>query len=142
MRPKKRVLIVDANEERLSVLRFTLGTMYGRTVKGAATAEEAYALAAGWLPDLLVTAWPSPPIDVPKLLIRAHRTWPSLPLLLMANAHAPEALQTLVDGIAMPAERMAGLIARVKLMTAHKRGPKPKPVQSVPVPIAAQRRLA
>ena len=53
MRPKKKVLILDADETRLGVMRFMLATN-GLAVLGAVDEEEAVRSAREFRPDVLV----------------------------------------------------------------------------------------
>lgn len=116
MRPKKRIYLIDANEERLSIRKFLLEN------KGFAVFTE--------VPDscgLVIACWP-----VEKEVLTVARKL-NAPLLLLAdhlNSSAPihfGADRLLYGSSCCPWE----IVDTVRIMTALKRGPKPKPAVSV-----------
>jgi hypothetical protein len=133
MRPKKRILLVGASEDRVGVLRFLLFTK-GFAACGVLTAAEALgALRAARFNLLLVDL---PLAGAEFLLDRAHAEDNSLPTLCLVSqggAH-PESCSSygLIPWQSFSPEN---LIERVKILTARKRGPKPlrKPVGSAEV---------
>ena len=67
MRPKKRILLVDRDENRLGILRFVLSTHYFRMF-GAADALEARELLRAEYPEVLLLVWPLEQQSVEALL--------------------------------------------------------------------------
>jgi len=145
MRPKKRILLIDSSETRLSTRRFVLETR-GLAVAGASTPEEARDLANSFQPEVIVAAWPFTSGDLVRLLDQIREELPFAPSLLIA--------ETLVEAPAVVADAtvlkgscsMAEIVERIKILAARKRGPRPgtpKPVQSIERMMQlAERRLA
>ena len=122
MRPKKKILLVDVNENRAALMRFMLRTN-GFAVQTAATVDEARIAVSEWVPDLAVVAWP-------PLGISRH-----VPMLLLAPKETEGTLAIYSDRTLFNANSR-DILDAAKQMCARKRGPKPgmtKPVQSVQV---------
>jgi CheY-like chemotaxis protein len=145
MRPKKKILLVGASEDRLSILRFMLDTngFAVTAVVGAAAAIEQ--LRAQTYELLFCEHWPLPGIE--HLLNQAYEIDPAMRSLVLAPGltSSPAGLNTdavLLRGGCSSFE----LLERVKILTARKRGPRSirKQPIAVPVPLmsTADRRLA
>lgn len=141
MRPKKRILLIDAIEPRLSVRRYLLTTL-GYRVFGAGSAEEALAIAAEHYPEMeaAVLVWPLK--GARDLLTELHARCPSTSTMLLAEGlrELPDSL--FPDCILYGRIHANDFLDRLKMLAARKRGPKKKPVQSVSVEDAAARRIA
>lgn len=137
MRPKKVILLVDANENTLSVRTFLLETR-GYRVIGAATSAEALAILESTVPgtlDLLIADLLLPVMDGNELVRRAKEMHPLLPTLIVSNTvsnNTPSFEFSLNADAFMPkgAGSAAELLERVQIMVARKRGPR----KQVPTP--------
>lgn len=144
MRPKKRILLIDANEEHRSVLTFTLKTK-GFLVRGAATADEARQAAFEFSPDLVIGCWPLATSDLGELLSFIHKqNWQVRSLVLCeALREAPALLVAdviLLKGFCLSEQ----ILERAMFLSARKRGPaKFEPVgQRAVDPLDFARRIA
>jgi DNA-binding response OmpR family regulator len=143
MRPKKKILIVSASEERASILRFTL---YVRGFDAAAvlSAEAATVAIREALYDLLLCDLPL--VGVEQLLAKVHASDSGMRTVVLASRRSALPQGLYADAVMAAGYLPEDLVDRIKIMTARKRGPKPaaKPVDSVPVPVVyeAIRRLA
>lgn len=128
MRPKKVVLVVDWNEQVLSVRRFLLETR-GYRVVTAATSMEAIELLERTIPgtlDLLITDLLMPGIDGNELVRHAKGIHPGLPCLITSDILAFYERAIAADLFLPKGTRPAELLERVRLLVARKRGPKPQ----------------
>jgi CheY-like chemotaxis protein len=128
MRPKKKILIVDVNEERLSTRRFLL-TNKGYAVSSASSRAEALAVASGIDPALAIVVLPLP--DAAQLLadLRAHAPFTHT-LVLAENAKEHPGL--FADMTLWGKPPVAELLDRIAIAAACKRGPKKVPPAPVP----------
>lgn len=121
MRPKKKILIIDANENRLSIRRFLLETR-GFAVLAAESSEEALRICSGVLPDLTLVVLPIP--GAKALLDEIRGLTAGRPAAVLANdLNCPEgqfADATFYEKLTAAAE----LIERLKRMTMRKPGPR------------------
>jgi hypothetical protein len=145
MRPRKKILLVGASEDRLSILKFMLNTrgFAVTAVVGAAPAVEQ--LRAQTYELLLCEHWPLPGIE--HLLNQAWEIDSAMHSLVLAPGltASPAGLNT--DAVLLRGGcSSSALLERVKVLTARKRGPRAirKQPAAVPVPemCAADRRLA
>lgn len=135
MRPRKTILVVEDNEQVLSVRKFLLETR-GYRVVAQTTATEALEYLKDAIPgsvDLLLADLLMPGMDGNELIRRAKQIHPGLPTLLVSGTvssfeRAAAADAFLPKGASTPAE----MLDRIRILVARKRGPK-KQVQSVPV---------
>lgn len=132
MRPRKRILLIDSNEVRLSVRRYLLETQ-GFKVSAATAADEARDLAETTDPELIVCAWPLAGSSAGLLLNQLHEAHPFVRIMLLA-----ETLQSVPDDVyAADAVLLKGdctpfnVLERARLLSARKRGPRKMTVQSV-----------
>jgi CheY-like chemotaxis protein len=125
MRPKKVILLVDDNEQELSVLKFMLSTN-GYRVLAATSGQEAIALFSEALQIDLVLADAAMPQMSGRLLVeRLKRLASHVPMILLGDAQAMGGEMHLAD--AMLAKKNCSsqeLLERVKVMSARKRGPR------------------
>ncbi len=135
MRPKKVILLVDGNEQALSVRKFMLETR-GYRVEEAGSASAALERFSGGGIDLVVSDLLLPGMDGNEMVRRMKAEAPDTPALLVsatvkefARAEAADAF--LPKGAATPTEMME----RIRVLLVRKRGPKraaPAPRGSVP----------
>jgi len=140
MRPKKLVLIVDADENRNSILNFTLST-WGFNVTAAAGCDEALDALSARRFDLIVCNWPMP--RAAELLTQARAIDEGTHSLVLAHGVLEPPVGCFAHAILLTriAASKAELFDRVKLLTARKRGPRRKPVLAVDE-TAEERRIA
>lgn len=133
MRPRKTILMVDDNEQLLSVRKFLLETRGYRVLavgSAAAALEQLEAALPGSI-DLLLSDLILPQMDGNELARRAKQMHPLLPTLLVSGTvstfeRAAAADAFLPKGGCTAAE----MLDRIRIMVARKRGPK-KQVQGV-----------
>lgn len=142
MRPKRRILLIDSDENRMSIRRYLFITR-GFAVFSAPSADEARHLIASCYPDLVVATWPLAGADLGKLLSEIHDDSPTSHLLLLA-----ERLTEVPDGVFVDAALLKSacsatdIIERAKLLCVRKRGPQ-KTAQSVDhMMVLAEQKLA
>jgi len=136
MRPRKTILVVEDNEQVLSVRKFLLETR-GYRVLPMTSASEALEYLKDSLPgsiDLLLADLILPQMDGNELIRRAKQVQPALPALLISGTvsnfdRAAAADAFLPKGACTPAE----LLDRIRILVARKRGPK-KQVVTMPSP--------
>ena len=144
MRPKKRILLVGASEDRLSILKFmfvTRGFAVGSAVGAAAAVEQLHAESY----DLLLCLWPLPLPGIEYLLNQAYDIDSAMRSLVLAPALATSPAGLNTDAILLRGGcSSAELLERVKVLCARKRGPRPTRKQPIAVPVmsTADRRLA
>jgi two-component system response regulator CpxR len=141
MRPKKKILLVGASEDRLSILKFMLSTNRF-AVSSAATTAEALAQIGERSFELLLCMLPLAGVE--ELLIQAHALDSSIHSLVIGEVSAEIAAVLLADVIYQNRPRgqrpsHTELLERVKVLTARKRGPRSvrKPIQSATVILSA-----
>jgi len=138
MRPKKVVLLVSANELRLSLRTFVLET-WGYRVMTAESGSVALAILGVSMPgtvDALVTDLDLSPgligdADGNALARSAKQVHPDLPVLLLGEkTHGwdPLAGENLAADVFLPMgqQSSAQLLERVRVLVARRRGPKKK----------------
>jgi two-component system, OmpR family, response regulator CpxR len=124
MRPKKVILCVVGNEQDLSVLAFMLSTN-GYRVLSTGDSQEAIALFADNLVDLVVADGSAPQLNGNQLVGKLKQVAAHVPMILLAD---PQKL----DGQAHSADALLAkktcssfeLLERIKMMSARKRGPR------------------
>lgn len=123
MRPAKRILLIDSDEDRLSVTRFLLRTN-GYAVTSTRSPDAARQLDLGGYMDAVVGFWPlnaTAMNNVARKLIA--RT------VLVAEAATELPRDAFADCILLkPAYTPAELLERLKFATARKRGPQKQEV--------------
>lgn len=124
MRPKKIILVVDDNEQELSVTKFILHTN-GYRALSATTAQEAIAIFSETPVDLVLADHSMPQVTGGQLVDRLKQIAPHVPMILLGDPqkmlgemHAADAL--LAKKACSPLE----LLERIKVMSTRKRGPR------------------
>jgi hypothetical protein len=126
MRRPKRIVIIDPHADRQGITRLTLWANKFDAVAASSISGAREILRGTLSADLLLAYWP---IDEAWLEQLGHQF--QVPTLYMAsrNATAYKVSDATLD---MSTTKTAALIEQIKLMTARKRGPKPKEV--IPCP--------
>lgn len=137
MRPKKVILLVDANEQNLSALAFSLATN-GYEVLCASSFTEGLALFRESDVDLVAVTFAGVGgKNGDELIIEMKELRPFIPMILMAN---PAKFSSCHADRILPVDKvpMAEVLECLKVMTARKRGPRKgtKRVET-PEPVAA-----
>jgi two-component system response regulator CpxR len=124
VRPRKRVLLIDANEDRSGILRFTLEEVWKYRILLAKTAEEAiYTLASEWVEIVLLDM--TIPASLP-CLEKLKAIAPHIPMVLIGTMRDMEMAGTrLADAFFTRSISAMELLERLKVMSARKRGPRP-----------------
>lgn len=124
MRPKKVILVVDDNEQDLSVLKFMLATN-GYRVLSSSTGQEAIDAFAANQVDLVLADYAMPQMNGNQLVGRLKQIAPHVPMILLGDPqksageiHAADAL------LAKKSCSAQELLERIKIMSARKRGPR------------------
>jgi DNA-binding response OmpR family regulator len=124
MRPKKVILCVDDSEQELSVLKFMLATN-GYRVMAAVNAQEAVGILAATQVDLALVGFTMQPSHGRPLVDRMKRTAPIVPVILLGDPLAHGAEIHMADAFLTRKNCSAQeLLARIKVMSARKRGPR------------------
>ena len=136
MRPKKRILIVDSNEQSLSVRKFLLETR-GYHVLDCTTSRDALATAAAGDLDLMISNLAMPEVDGAELVRRAKKFCPQAPAIIFSTRlrfydKDMPAEVFLPMGMDSPTE----LLERIRVLLIRKRGPK-KAVVPQPATVSA-----
>lgn len=118
MRPKRRILLIDANEDRIARMRFLLRT-HGYAVISASSAREVCSFFEIDRPDLVVAASDMPGLDC--LLKSLHDEDAFIPQMIIAPAKTE--CHAIADAVLFGA-KPDELLERIKVMAAHKRGPR------------------
>lgn len=144
MRPAKRILIVDDNDIRISLLRMLLWARKFN-VEVACGLPEARAAAECHAPDVVILRAPSPGIDLGGALKAIKALDTRIPVLLLARPCA-QITQLFCDVTLDEKISAAELIERLKVLAARKPGPRKgfnrKPVGAVAADDVVSRRIA
>ncbi len=124
MRPRKVILLVDGNEQALSVRKFMLETRGYRVVQAMCAAEAIERFADGGI-DLVVSDLLLPGMDGNEMVRRMKAEAPEVPALLVSStvkefARASAADAFLPKGAVTPTE----MVERIRMLMVRKRGPK------------------
>lgn len=129
MRPKKVVLLVDDNEQELSVLSFMLSTN-GYRVMPMASGDEALmvfsgTLARGGVIDLVIADFAMPVMNGNQLVIRLKKIAGHVPMILLGDPQSMAGQIHSADALLAKKQcSPSDLLERVKTMSARKRGPR------------------
>lgn len=126
MRPKKVVLILGGDEQRISECRSLL-SVHGFRRVGACELGD-------YIPDAVIGFWPCG-----EEVIAASRLF-SVQSLVIAPPDCKEALDMGAHSVIRNDTQPWEIIERVLIMTARKRGPRKKPASFVPEEIGAGRK--
>lgn len=125
MRPKKKVLCVDDNEQALSVRKFVLETR-GYRVYAAQSAEEALEIfeREGNI-DLVVSDLVMPRCNGNELIRRLKETAPWVPAILLSGSVRAHDQNSHADAFLPKGSCTAQeLLERVRILLVRKRGPR------------------
>ena len=126
MRPRKVILILDSNEQQLSVLACILYVNGYRVLKASTEQEAITTFSAAPLRDLVVIDegdGPKFPGRTAARKIKAIRQW--VPMLILVNPSCEPGLHPELDAfLARRSLSSFELLEMVKLMSARKRGPR------------------
>lgn len=141
MRPKKTILLVNANERELSVQRFMLETRHFRVV-AAQTAEDALALFAPDVDLVLGMAGAhdrarGPAIDWSALARRVKALCETTPIVLAGERLNADELAAADSVLTQKRLTPCELLDSIKLRIARKRGPRRVRVMAPAQAIAA-----
>ena len=129
MRPKKRILLVDADEDRLAVLRFVLRT-HRFLVWGTTEVSAAREILRDEIPHVLLLAWPLEAASVEALFRVNDQQFDRSRTLLVAEGETDMPAVT-VDRFLLGADCVpVNVIEAAKISAQRKRGPRKKPVIS------------
>jgi two-component system, OmpR family, response regulator CpxR len=118
LKPKKRILLIDADEYRTSIRSFMLSTHNYRVIP-AATAEEAETFFAEVFPDVVIAEANFP--GLAKLLQSLHERDAYVSQMVIAQKQ--QQCDIACDMFAVN-PTAADLLERVRIIVAHKRGPR------------------
>ncbi len=124
MRPKKVILLVDANEQALSVRKFMLETRGYRVAEAPNAAAALERFQSGGI-DLVLSELLLPGMDGNEMVRRMKTESPDTPALLVSSTvkdfgRADAADAFLPKGAANPTE----MVERIRMLLVRKRGPK------------------
>lgn len=140
MRPKKQILILGVDNDSRSILQFTLET-WGYLAIPAENLTEAKAFVEQTQTDLIIA---SPDfVGVKEALADLHLCRPYIPQLILAPGRDKLPLGMIADATMLGKFSQEEVRARVKVLSARKRGPRVglrKPVQSEVPPLSVQDR--
>jgi two-component system response regulator CpxR len=124
MRPRKVILLVDGNEQCLSVRKFMLETRGYRVVEATGAEAALERFAQGGI-DLVLSDLLLPGMDGNEMVRRMKAEAPEVPALLVSGtvrdfARAEAADAFLPKGAVTPSE----MVERIRVLLVRKRGPK------------------
>lgn len=122
MRPKKVVMVADADVDRLSRFALVLQT-WGYHVESAVGAPQAAEMMADRMVDVLVVE--ADLFGAENLIARGRELWPGMRSLMLGYRSSPEPLQTGAD-VFLPRMMCVHTEIReqVRILCVRKRGPK------------------
>lgn len=115
MRPKKKILLIDTNEDRQGINRFVL-EQHAFDVRSANTLAKARKIATAMQIEVIVGYWPVPDAEVWKI---AHQNNAKF-LLIYDDKRPTQPGQSDVKLIDPP---MIDIVEYIKTLAARKRGP-------------------
>ena len=121
MRPKRRILIVDANEQRAAIWRMVLFTN-GYAVRSAATAPEALKAAWDFSAEAVLLILPLP--EAQSLIRQLRRTMPLARVLAYAEGMREMPGDIEADSYELGRPPVATVMDRLRALTRRKRGPR------------------
>ena len=129
MRPKKRILLIDADQDRRSVFNFIL-TTHAYAVFPASNAAEVLSAVKEFALDAAVIAWA--PLESKKILLLLRKHSPYTRTLVVAEGVALRPLDAVADMVLWGRPLMCDFLEKLALVAGRKRGPKKIP--PVPMP--------
>ena len=134
MRPKKKVLLIDSEEDRLSILSFTL-KVRGYAVRGVSDPAIAIDEVVNWDPELAIVVKPGSSFDLRKFFAEFAKVSPEMSTLLLSD----NTLQSYASATLPSTVSPATLLERVRMLVARKRGPRKILVGTVRPEIALEK---
>jgi DNA-binding response OmpR family regulator len=122
MRPKKRILLIDADEERAGVSAFMLRTR-GFAVIPVTNADQALTAVIEHELDLVLALGDFP--DLNPLLMRLRAFSTARQMVYLPKAKVPTGI--IADCYFPATSTVEDLVERCKIMSARKHGPRPHP---------------
>lgn len=133
MRPKKRVLCIDSDEDDLGVLTFMLETNGYRALKAKCLSEAASVLLKNGAELMIVSA--AIRIDDAITAVKILKgICPHTPLILLCHRGDLGNKFHVADMAIARNCSSAELLERIKIITARKRGPRKEPLPALPTP--------
>jgi CheY-like chemotaxis protein len=126
MRPKKIILIADPNEQRLSVMLYTLATNGYRVLRASSSQEAVASYATAEIVDLVIVSETkdNPQFPARQLVEQLRKLRRHIPVLLLTDGE-PQAGDLWADAVvARIACPSLELLERARVMSARKRGPR------------------
>jgi len=124
MRPKKKILLIDSNEERRSVRKFVLINR-GFIVQAVANAWDAAEAAKALDFDLAIGVWPFEGADLATLLDELQRRHSQMKSMVIADRLTERPPMLIVDAVLLKGQcSQFEIYERAKLLSARKRGPR------------------
>lgn len=147
MRPKRQILIVDANEERAAIWRCVLFNK-GYAVRSAATAPEALNAAWDFSAEGVMLMLPLP--EAQSLIRQLRQNMPLARVLAFAEGMREMPAEIEADSFQIGRPPVATIIEMLRVLTARKRGPmkgckladlvrKPPAIEVAPVAVVEAR---
>jgi two-component system response regulator CpxR len=138
-RPKKLILIVDDNEQTLSIRRFLLDNSGYRVISASSGAEAMEKLReeGPQVVDLIVTDLMMLHMDGNELIRRAKEFDPDVRTLLVSGTVKNYGEAYRADAFVPKGTTVRVLLQHVKVLTCRKRGPKRKLAQTQQIESAA-----
>lgn len=123
MRPRKRILLIDPAEERLSILKYVL-EINGYRALTASTESEAVATMIEDNLDMVITAGPFPN-DSHAIILKLKAIAAHIPMVIIGDRKALEGKAFPgADAVLWRSITATELLERTKVMSARKRGPR------------------
>ena len=139
MRPRKIILLVDADERTRGPLAFALDT-HGYRVLQAASGAQAVAIFDRAIVDLVLVVHQPPAQDGDKIVRRLKRGAAWVPMALLGDPAGMADQEHHADALFRHTMPMVELLDRIKVLTARKRGPRKGShriaLASAPAPVA------
>jgi CheY-like chemotaxis protein len=120
MRPKKRILIVDADETRAGIWRCVLCTS-GYAVRVASTAPEALNAAWEFSAEAVLVILPVP--EAQSLLRQLRQTMPLVKTMVYADGMKEAPAELAADRVQCGRPLVADIMELLRMLTLRKRGP-------------------
>ena len=142
MRPKKVILLVDDDEQALSVASYMLTTNKYR-VLATTSGQEATDIFSQTQIDLVLADYAMPQINGAQLVSRLKQIASNIPMILLGDPQAMGGQIHLADAL-LDKKRCttAELLERIRIMSQRKRGPRKKPTQPFVMPTVSAQRIA
>lgn len=124
MRPKRVILLVDCDEDALSLRRFLLGNYPYRVISATSRGQAAQLFAETFV-DLVIVEHRPPGISGPGLIETLKDLKPDIPMILTSDSQCADRLRHLAEAFLGRDTTAAELLERIRIVAARKRGPKP-----------------